>query len=139
MRSPLDRLRHGISFELIALCLVVPLGATVFNLPMHNMGVLSIVGASVATVWNIVYNIGFDRALQSLTGSTQKSWKTRIIHALSFEIGLLAIFLPFIAWYLGIGLWEAFVMDLSFAMFYVVYAFIFNWAYDRIFPLPEWQ
>jgi hypothetical protein len=30
-------------------------------------------------------------------------------------------------------------MDVSFAVFYVVYAFVFNWAYDRIFPLPEWQ
>ena len=30
-------------------------------------------------------------------------------------------------------------MDVSFAAFYVVYAFVFNWAYDRLFPLPEWQ
>lgn len=30
-------------------------------------------------------------------------------------------------------------MDLSFALFYVVYAYVFNWAYDRIFPLPEWK
>jgi uncharacterized membrane protein len=30
-------------------------------------------------------------------------------------------------------------MDVSFALFYVVYAFVFNWAYDRIFPLPDWQ
>ncbi len=30
-------------------------------------------------------------------------------------------------------------MDVSFALFYVVYAFVFNWAYDAIFPLPEWQ
>ncbi|MFN6986918.1 MAG: chlorhexidine efflux transporter, partial [Rhizobium oryzihabitans] len=26
-----------------------------------------------------------------------------------------------------------------FALFYVVYAFVFNWSYDRLFPLPEWQ
>ncbi|MEQ9476658.1 chlorhexidine efflux transporter, partial [Marinovum algicola] len=46
---------------------------------------------------------------------------------------------PFIAWYLGISLWQAFVMDVSFALFYMVYAFGFNWAYDRLFPLPEWK
>jgi uncharacterized membrane protein len=31
------------------------------------------------------------------------------------------------------------VMDISFALFYVVYAFVFNWSYDRVFPLPEWK
>jgi uncharacterized membrane protein len=23
--------------------------------------------------------------------------------------------------------------------FYMGYAFVFSWAYDRLFPLPEWQ
>ena len=49
------------------------------------------------------------------------------------------VLMPFIAWYLGISLWQAFVMDVAFALFYLVYAFVFNWAYDRLFPLPEWQ
>ena len=26
-------------------------------------------------------------------------------------------------------------MDVAFAAFYMVYAFTFNWAYDRVFPL----
>lgn len=28
-------------------------------------------------------------------------------------------------------------MDVSFALFYLVYAFVFNWAYDWIFPIPH--
>ena len=48
------------------------------------------------------------------------------------------VLLPFIAWYLGISPWQALVMDAGFAVFYVVYALAFNWAYDRLFPLPEW-
>jgi uncharacterized membrane protein len=47
--------------------------------------------------------------------------------------------LPMIAWYLQIGIWQAFIMDLGLAIFYMVYALVFNWAYDRVFPLPEWQ
>ena len=47
--------------------------------------------------------------------------------------------MPFIAWYLNISLAHALVMDISFALFYVVYAFVFNWSYDRVFPLPEWK
>jgi len=29
-------------------------------------------------------------------------------------------------------------MDLAIAAFYVAYAFVFNLAYDRAFPLPSW-
>ncbi|MCB1340583.1 MAG: PACE efflux transporter [Pseudooceanicola sp.] len=139
MRSPLDRLRHALSFEVIALLLVIPLGALVFHKPMHDIGVVGVVSATLATLWNMAYNDGFDRALRRLAGTTLKSPRTRVLHAVLFEAGLLVVLLPFIAWYLGITLWQAFVMDLSFAAFYLVYALGFNWAYDRLFPLPEWS
>ena len=83
--------------------------------------------------------IGFDHLLRRFTGTTLKTMPMRIIHAILFEAGLLLTLMPFIAWYLGISLWQAFVMDVAFALFYLVYAFVFNWAYDRLFPLPEWQ
>jgi uncharacterized membrane protein len=67
----------------------------------------------------------------------QKSLPIRIIHALLFEVGLLLILLPFIAWYLEVSLTDAFLMDVSFAVFYLVYAFVFNWVYDLVFPLPR--
>ncbi|WP_371399013.1 PACE efflux transporter [Marinovum algicola] len=139
MRSPLDRLRHAISFELLALILMIPLGATVFAMPMQDIGVVGIVGATLATIWNILYNYIFDLAMRRLSGTTLKTGRLRILHAVLFEVGLLVMLMPFIAWYLGISLWQAFVMDVSFALFYMVYAFGFNWAYDRLFPLPEWK
>lgn len=139
MRSPLDRLRHALSFEIIGLALLTPLGAFLFGVPVKDMGVVALVGATLATLWNYLYNWGFDHFLRRLTGSTLKSLRIRLVHALLFEAGLLAALLPFIAWYLDMGLWAAFVMDLGFAGFYLVYAFAFNWAYDRLFPLPEWH
>ena len=45
--------------------------------------------------------------------------------------------MPFIAWYLSISLMEAFLIDVSFALFYLIYAFVFNWVYDVLFPVPE--
>ena len=139
MRSPLDRLRHALSFEVIALLIVVPLGAVVFDKPLHDIGIVGVVSATLATVWNFAYNTVFDIALHRMTGSTLKSLRARILHAVTFEVGLLIVLLPFIAWYLGVTLWQALVMDLAFAAFYVVYAFVFNLAYDRLFPLPEWS
>ncbi|MBW8301935.1 MAG: PACE efflux transporter [Hydrogenophaga sp.] len=139
MRSTSDRIRHAVSFEILALFLVTPLGAWVFSLPLADIGVVSVGSATIAMLWNYVYNIGFDHAMQRLAGSTYKSVSIRVMHAVLFEAGLLFVLAPFIAWYLGVGLWHAIVMDVSFSLFYLVYAFVFNWSYDRLFPIPEWQ
>ena len=139
MRSTSDRIRHAISFEIIGLALVTPLGALAFGMHAGDIGLVAIVGATLATVWNYIYNLGFDHAMRHFTGSTEKSVAIRVAHAVLFETGLLIALMPFIAWFLGVGLIDALLMDVSFALFYVVYAFVFNWAYDRLFPLPEWQ
>jgi len=139
VRTFADRARHAISFEILGLALVTPLGAWAFDMPLHDIGIVSIVSATIATAWNFAYNYLFDLVLQRATGTTEKSVVMRICHAILFEVGLLTVLMPFIAWYLGISLCQALVMDLSFALFYMVYAFIFNWAYDRLFPLPEWN
>jgi len=136
MRSPRDRLRHTISFELIGLALITPLGALAFDMPMHDIGIISLFSATIAMVWNYIYNYGFDRLLLRLRGSVDKSMPIRIVHAIVFELGLLIALMPLIAWYLGVSLWQALVMDVSFALFFMGYAFVFNLAYDHVFPLP---
>jgi len=138
MRSPLDRLRHAIGFESLALALIVPLGAVLFDRPMLDIGAVGVASATLATLWNLLYNFLFDLALQRRAGSSRKSGAVRLLHAVLFEVGLLIVLMPFIAWYLSISLWQAFVMDASFALFYLIYALGFNWVYDAVFPLPEW-
>ena len=139
MRSPADRIRHALSFEIIGILLATPLGAFVFHLDAGDSAVIVIGSATAAMVWNYIYNLGFDHAMQALRGTTQKTLAIRIAHAVLFELGLLLMLMPAIAFYLGISLWQALVMDIAFALFYMGYALVFNWAYDRLFPLPEWQ
>ncbi|WP_111497410.1 PACE efflux transporter [Marinobacter bohaiensis] len=134
MRTTGDRIRQAISFEAIGLVLIIPLIAYAFHLPLDDTGVLGLIGATMATLWNYVFNLGFDHTLKRLTGSTRKSLKLRVLHAISFELGLLLAFLPVVMWWLGIGLVEALVMDLTFVVFYLIYAFVFTWAYDTVFP-----
>jgi uncharacterized membrane protein len=135
MRSFPDRIRHTVMFEVIGLALVIPGGAMLFNLPATHMGVIGVGSATVATLWNFVFNLGFDHAMLRFAGHTRKSLGLRVLHALLFEGGLLVLLLPPMAWYLGMGLWQTFVMDLAIVVFYVVYAFLFNLAYDRVFPV----
>lgn len=139
MRTAWDRVRHALFFEIIGLILVIPLGALVFSMPMHDIGVVGLVSATIAMVWNYVFNLGFDTVLKRTTGTTLKTVRLRIVHAVLFELGLLIVLMPFIAWYLGITLIHALVMDIAFALFYMGYAFVFNLGYDRVFPLPEWS
>jgi uncharacterized membrane protein len=134
MRSTKDRVRQAISFEVIGLLLSVPLAAFTFGFDMGKTGVLGVVGATIATIWNYLFNLVFDHGLKHVTGSTRKSLRIRFLHAVSFEFGLMLIFLPIIAWWMGIGLLEALLVDVAFVVFYLVYAFVFTWCYDTIFP-----
>ncbi len=136
MRTVQDRIRHAVLFEAVALAVFIPASSYVFDIPMGHMGVVGFAAATLATVWNFVFNLGFDHAMQRAAGHTNKGLATRVLHVALFEAGLLVMLLPPIAWYLGISLTQAFLMDMTFVGFYVVYAFGFNLAYDRFFPIP---
>lgn len=121
-------------FEAIGLLLSIPLAALTFGLDLGKTSVLGVIGATMATVWNYLFNLMFDHALKKISGSTRKSIKARFVHAVSFEFGLMLAFLPVIAWWMGVGLFEALVIDIAFVVFYLVYAFVFTWTYDLVFP-----
>ena len=91
MRSFPDRIRHTVMFEVIGLALVIPGGAMLFNLPATHMGVIGVGSATVATLWNFVFNLGFDHAMLRFAGHTRKSLGLRVLHALLFEGGLLGL------------------------------------------------
>ena len=84
----------------------------------------------VAMSWNMVFNTLFDRAQQRI--GFKRTLMARGVHALMFEVGLLMAVVPLAAWWLGIGLWEAFVLDIGIALFFLPYTFVFNWVYDHL-------
>ena len=137
MRTRKDRIRHALGFEVIGLLIFAPLASLVFGFELQLIGVMALIGSIVATVWNYFYNVLFDRAMLKLRGTVQKTVSIRVLHAVLFEGGLLLLFLPAIAWYLNISLWDAFKMDIAMATFYLIYAFIYNWIYDKVFPIPK--
>ena len=136
-RSFPDRVRHAISFEAFALAIFTPAAAFLFDQPLASMGAIGLISATIATLWNFLFNLGFDHAMIKYTGETFKTIRVRIAHTLIFEAGLILVLIPFIAWYLGISLWAAVKMDLAIVAFYLVYAFCFNIAYDRTFPIAR--
>lgn len=137
MRTQADRIRHTILFELIGLIMVTPTAAWILDKPMAAIGAMSIVISLTAMGCNYLFNLGFDHALIMLGRPVhvRPPWM-RTLHAVLFESFLLLFTLPFVAWWLDLTLWVAFVTDVGFAVFFLVYAYIFNWTYDRVFPIP---
>src|SRR5690606_33344096 len=103
---------------------------------MESVGLLAIFGSVIATLWTYVFTLGFDRALLRLRGTTARTLGLRVVYSLLFEAGLITVLLPVTAWVLGIGLFEALLVDIGLAVFYIVYSFVYNIIYDRIFPDP---
>lgn len=116
---------------------IVLTGAVLFALghgPLHSL--VASVGASLlAVTWNLIFNALFEswERRQAVKG---RSIKRRIAHAIGFEGGLVLSMVPFFAWWLEVSLWEAFVMDLGFITFFLIYTFVFSWCFDRVFGLP---
>ncbi|WP_042884213.1 PACE efflux transporter [Cupriavidus necator] len=137
MRNTRDRIRHAIGFEAIGLLLFAPLASWAFGYELHQMGLIGAVASLIATGWNYLYNLLFDKAMLRITGQVRKSVLVRVLHAILFELGLLVVFLPSLAWYLDISLLDALIMDIAVAGFYMVYALVYNWLYDIVFPVPS--
>ena len=134
LRSTADRIRQAVSFELIGILLVTPLFAWAFDHRMGEMGIVVVLGATAATIWNYVFNLAFDHLLEWRRGDVRKTVPLRVVHAVLFEATLLVLLLPLFAWWLDVSLRAALLMEVSFAAFYVVYAFVFTRVYDTLFP-----
>ncbi|MGO4396024.1 PACE efflux transporter [Variovorax sp. M-6] len=102
---------------------------------LGHSGVLAVIASVIAVLWNLTFNALFERweSRQAVRG---RSVRRRVAHAIGFEGGLVAFLVPIFAWWLDVSLWEALVMDLGLVVFFLVYTFVFNWAFDAIFGLP---
>ena len=137
MRSFTDRVRHAAMFEIIGLAIFIPGSAVLFDKPVEAMGVIGVISATTATIWNFLFNLGFDRVLLRLRGTVHKTMPIRVAHAILFEAGLIVLLIPFIAWYLGISIITALMLDVVIVLFYLAYTFVFNIAYDWLFPISH--
>lgn len=127
-KSKMERLLHALIFEVLAIVLSVPIMVGIFRQGMVEMGVITIVLAIIAVLWNMIYNWCYDQLCQCY--AWHKTMWTRLVHAVLFEGGLALVSLPLIAWVLQISFWEAVQVDVAYMLFYLVFTYKYNWAYD---------
>lgn len=128
-RSLAERIVHAVLFEVIAIGICAPVAAWLMNKPLFQMGLLAVMLSTVAMVWNIIYNTGFDKIFPI---SQKRRMPLRVAHALGFEAGFILIGLPLAAWMLGITLWQALMVEIGFVLFFLPYTIIYNWCYDAL-------
>jgi uncharacterized membrane protein len=98
-------------------------------------GGAALIASTVAVIWNVVFNTLFERWEARQPGHG-RSFARRVAHALGFEGGLVVFMVPALAWVLGVTLMQALVLEAGVLLFFLVYTFVFNWGFDRIFGLP---
>ncbi len=122
-------------YELIAIA-VTSIGLSAFSdHGVTHASVAAVVSSAIAVGWNLLYNTLFE-AWERRQTRRGRSLARRVAHAIGFEGGLVLMLVPYFAWWLDLSLWEAFVLDLGLIAFFLVYTFVFNLAFDRLFGLP---
>jgi uncharacterized membrane protein len=99
-------------------------------------GVAAVLASATAVAWNLVYNTLFE-AWEARQARRGRSLARRVVHAIGFEGGLVLAIVPMFAWTLGTSLADAFMLDIGLVVFFVLYSFAFNWAFDLVFGLPQ--
>lgn len=123
------------AYEAIAIACATVGFVVLLGQAMAASGLLSVVASGIAVLWNLVFNSLFE-AWERRQAVRGRSLARRVCHAIGFEGGLLVALVPLIAWWFGISLWQALVLDVGLMLFFLVYTFVFNWVFDRLFGLP---
>ncbi|MDA3147960.1 PACE efflux transporter [Leucobacter sp. UCMA 4100] len=126
------RIVYVLVFELLAISLV----AFTFSALGHSGSsamATAVVSSVIAMTWNFIWTSLFE-AWERRQPSQTRTVPRRIAYSLGFEAGLVVFLVPAMALLLGVGLLEAFLLDIGLMVFFLVYAFVFSWLFDLIVP-----
>ncbi|MGS3447645.1 multidrug/biocide efflux PACE transporter [Klebsiella electrica] len=125
-----ERIIHAVSFEGLATLILAPTAAWLMQRSVLEMGGLSVLLATLAMVWNLIYNAAFDRLWP--VSRLARTLKVRALHAIGFESGFILIGITAVALLLGVSLIQAFMLEIGFMLFFLPYTMLFNWVWDTL-------
>ncbi len=129
-RSIIERIFHAVCFEVIATAICAPVGALLLDRPILQVGGLTLVLASVAMLWNIIYNMIFDRLWP--VHRVTRTARVRALHAVGFEMGFIVFGVSIAAWMLKVSFMQALMLELGLIAFFLPYSMLYNWVYDTL-------
>lgn len=129
-KSVKERVFHAVIFEVTANVIIALSLAWLMNVSVLQSGLLSVISALTATVWNFIFNKLFD-SLQK-KHQFQRTFLVRAIHAVGFETGLIISLIPVAMVMLNLTVAEAFFVEIGLVLFFLPYTMLFNWLYDYL-------
>lgn len=135
MQGVKRKLVYVTAYELIGMTISALGLALLSGHAPSSTGPLAVVITTLAVNWNFIYNYLFEW-WESRQASRTRTLKRRILHAVGFQLTLVVYLIPLIAWWMGITLWQALLLDMALIVIIPCYTFLFNWAFDKLFGLP---
>ncbi|HGE8326613.1 TPA: PACE efflux transporter [Serratia marcescens] len=135
MQGVKRKLVYVTAYELIGMTISALGLALLSGHAPSRTGPLAVVITTLAVSWNFIYNYLFEW-WESRQASRTRTLKRRILHAVGFQLTLVVYLIPLIAWWMGITLWQALLLDMALIVIIPCYTFLFNWAFDKLFGLP---
>lgn len=132
----LRRALQVVIFEAIAITAITVGAVILTNENVLSSATYAVSTSVIAIIWNYVFNTLYE-FWESRQHKKGRTILRRIIHALLFELGLVIILVPLMAWWFHIALVTAFIAEIGLLVFFLVYSITFNWCFDRIFGLPR--
>ena len=129
-KSFAERFFHALTFEVLAVIISAPVLSWVMGVSMTHAGLLTLMISLNAMVWNMIFNALFDRIERRF--ALVRTLGLRVVHAVSFELGLIVTVVPLAAWWLDMSLLDAFWLDIGLVLFFLPYTFLFNLGYDKV-------
>lgn len=139
IRTKRERVIQTLSYEFFALLIMTPLFHFFSNESGSDSLLLLVTLSLIAMAWTGIYAHSFDIIEFKLTGksATERSKKVRALHAILLELGLCLLTWPVIKYMLDYSWMHALFSDIAITIAYMVYAYVFFWAYDKCRPLSS--
>jgi uncharacterized membrane protein len=130
------KILYAVSFESLGIA-VASLGLLLMSdVSVAQSFTLSALTASIAMTWSVSFNALFE-AWEARQPTTGRSPARRALHAVLFEGGLVLLSVPVMAWWLQVGFIAALAYEAGLIALFVVYTYLFTWAFDALFGLPQ--
>jgi len=123
-----ERIFHAVLFELLANVIIALFLAYVLQVSLLQSGMLSLISALTATIWNFIFNKIFDGLQRRY--AFERSFLMRALHAVAFEVGLIVTLTPVAMLLLNLSLVDAFFVEIGLVLFFLPYTLAYNWLYD---------
>jgi uncharacterized membrane protein len=136
LQGPWRRVVYVSLYELIAIAAATFGLSALSGQGAGHSGIIAVAASAIAVMWNVVWNNLFERWESRQTVRGRGIWR-RVAHAIGMEGGLVLMLVPLFAWWFEVSLWDALVMDFWLLVFFLIYTFVFNWLFDRLFGLPR--